>query len=374
MLALLAAVSIAAGCDLEKPSEAPGCRRAVIDRSVRLDQIQLLGTHNSYKAAIAPVEMATLRANNAKQADGLDYSHRPLSEQLDAGARVLELDVVLDPQGGRYADPLGLRLAGGKSLPYDATPMRRPGLKVLHVQDFDYRSVCALFVDCLREIRAWSKTHPDHAPIFISLNLKDDDLKTPGTVHALKFDAAAMDGVDAEIRQVFALAEMITPDSVQGRYPTLRAAARAHAWPTLGAARGKVLFALDEGPEKVALYRGARRSLEGRAMFVNTDEASPAAAYLTLNEAQKPSERARIRRDVAAGYLVRTRADADTVEARRNDTRRRTAAFASGAQFISTDYMEPDLRFGPYVVRMPGGLAARLMPVSTLSKVGKTAP
>jgi hypothetical protein len=34
----------------------------------------------------------------------------------------------------------------------------------------------------------------------------------------------------------------------------------------------------------VALYRGARRSLEGRAMFVNTDEASPAAAYLTLND------------------------------------------------------------------------------------------
>lgn len=359
MLAILAAVAVAAACDLEKPAETPGCRRAVIDRTLRIDQIQMLGTHNSYKQAIAPVEMATLRAADAKAAYGLDYSHRPLTEQLDAGARVIELDVVSDPQGGRYADPLGLRIAAGKSLPYDAAPMRRPGLKVFHIQDFDYRSVCPVFVGCLAEIRAWSKAHPGHMPILITMNLKDDDVKAPGTVHALKFDAAAMDGIDAEIRSVFQPGEIITPDSVQGRHRTLREAVLAHAWPTLGQARGKVMFAMDEGPEKIALYRGDRRSLEGRVMFVNTDEASPAAAYLTLNEAQDPKERARIRRDVAAGFLVRTRADADTREARNNDTRRRAAAFASHAQFISTDYMEPDTRFGPYVVTMPGGVVAR---------------
>src|SRR5260221_7269974 len=101
--------------------------------------------------------MATLGGAAPKEATGLDYSPPPLTEQLNAGARVLELDVVSDPQGGRYADPLGLRLAGGKSLPCDASPMRKPGLKVLHIQDFDYRSNCALFVDCLREIRVWSR-------------------------------------------------------------------------------------------------------------------------------------------------------------------------------------------------------------------------
>ena len=35
--------------------------------------------------------------------------------------------------------------------------------------------------------------------------------------------------------------------------------------------------ALDAGRAHVGLYRGSRRSLEGRVMFVNTDEASPAA-------------------------------------------------------------------------------------------------
>jgi hypothetical protein len=94
---------------------------------------------------------------------------------------------------------------------------------------------------------------------------------------------------------------------------------------------------------------------------VNTDEASPAAAYLTLNE---PVElQARIQAAVKAGFIVRTRADADTWEARRNETARQVAAFASGAQYVSTDYMHPDARFGPYEARLPGGGVARPDPI-----------
>jgi hypothetical protein len=238
--------------------------------------------------------------------------------------------------------------------------MRKPGLKVLHVQDIDYRSNCALFVDCLREIQAWSRAHPDHLPILITMNLKDDDVKAPGTVHALKFDAKAMDSIDAEIRSVFTPGELITPDDVQGRFRTVRAAVRARGWPLLGAARGKVFFAMDEDEPKLSVYRGSRHSLEGRVLFMNANEASPASAYITLNE---PAEQAaRIRADVAAGLIVRTRADADTVEARKNDTSRRAAAFASGAQFVSTDYMHPNQRFSDYTVTMPSGVVGRLDP------------
>ena len=43
--------------------------------------------------------------------------------------------------------------------------------------------------------------------------------------------------------------------------------------------------------------------------FITTDEASPAAAYLTLNDPVRDADR--IRRDVAAGFIVRTRADAN---------------------------------------------------------------
>ena len=96
-------------------------------------------------------------------------------------------------------------------------------------------------------------------------------------------------------------------------------------------------------------------------MFVNTDEDSPAAAYLTLNEPMQDASR--IREAFEEGFIVRTRADADTIEARDGKTERRETALRSGAQYVSTDYMHPDTRFGPYQARMPDGVIAACNPV-----------
>ncbi|WP_334164977.1 phosphatidylinositol-specific phospholipase C1-like protein [Phenylobacterium sp.] len=359
LTALFAAAAITAACDLERPSGEPGCTRAAVD-ALPMNAIQAVGTHNSYKLPIAEKEMALLRSANPKQADALDYAHRPLAEQLDAGARQLELDLAYDPAGGLYADPVFRRMVRDTT-PYDLAPLRGPGLKVLHAQDVDYRSVCPLFAECLRQVRAWSQARPDHAPLLILLNLKEGAVGIPGGVTAPAFDAPAMDAIDAEIRAVFPEAALITPDGVQGRHPSLKAAVAAGAWPTLGQARGKVMFACDCPPDQVARYRGARKVLEGRVAFVNIEETSPAAGYITLNEPVE--QQARIAAAVKAGLIVRTRADADTVEARTNDRARQAAAFASGAQYVSTDYMRPDPRFPAYEARLPGGLTVRRSPV-----------
>jgi len=71
---------------------------------------------------------------------------------------------------------------------------------------------------------------------------------------------------------------------------------------------------------------------------------------------------------VQQGYMVRTRADADTEQSRSGDTTRRDAAFASGAHFISTDYPVPDPDFTDYQVTMPGGNIARCNPVNTTAE------
>ena len=357
---LAAGLTVAANCDLEKPSGAPGCTRAAVD-ALPMNAIQAIGTHNSYKLAIAPTEMALIRLVQPKQADSIDYAHPPLTVQLDAGARQLELDLLYDPEGGRYAAPLAMTMARSAAVsPYDFAPLKTPGLKVMHAPDIDYRSTCPTFVGCLNEIRAWSKAHPDHLPILVIMNLKEGGMDgVPGATTALAFDLKAMDQVDADIRAVFPPSALITPDRVQGKAATLAAAVKAGGWPRLKAARGTVMFAMDEGAAKTDLYRGARRSLEGRALFINTDQ-GPAAAYVTLNE---PAElAARIDAALANGLIVRTRADADTVEARANDPGRQSKAFASGAQYVSTDYMAADPRFGPYEARLPGGGVARLNP------------
>lgn len=344
----------AAGASVGRRDGSPGG----LDGSLKLNDLIAVGTHNSYKTAIPGPVLAAL----GPRGRDLAYAHRPLVEQLDAGARQLEIDVYYDPQGGRFADPALLKAAGIALEPARRQALARPGFKVLHVPDSDVLSSCATLTDCLRIVRGWSQAHPDHTPLLLMFNAKTDRSSVPGGVDALPFDEAAFDALDAEIRAILPPSMLITPDDVQGGYPTLREAVLANAWPTLGASRGRIMFALDEGPEKVAIYRGRRRSLEGRVFFVNAPEDSPAAAYMTLNDPIADGDR--IRRAVQAGFVVRTRADAGTAEARTNDVRRREAALSSGAQYVSTDYFWPDPQFaGGYRVRLPHGAASQCNPV-----------
>src|SRR5919108_2859787 len=105
-----------------------------IDDCVRLNEIQLLGTHNSYHIAPAPAMLAQLGA----RARDIEYTHRPLAEQLSRlGIRKFELDVFADPDGGRYAQPAAFRMVPG--LDPVGSDLSAPGFKVLHTQDIDYR-------------------------------------------------------------------------------------------------------------------------------------------------------------------------------------------------------------------------------------------
>ncbi|WP_419834326.1 Ca2+-dependent phosphoinositide-specific phospholipase C [Endozoicomonas atrinae] len=49
-----------------------------------------------------------------------------------------------------------------------------PGLKVLHIQDLDYESTCYTFISCLTEIKTWSDNNPDHLPITVLVEAKDE--------------------------------------------------------------------------------------------------------------------------------------------------------------------------------------------------------
>lgn len=98
-------------------------------------------------------------------------------------------------------------------------------------------------------------------------------------------------------------------------------------------------------------------------MFVSMDPGHPAAAFIKMNNAIDDHEL--IRDNVARGYLVRTRSDVPSHEARTGDTTRRELAIDSGAQYISTDYAEPSPFGSGYQVQLTDGAGnARCNPVS----------
>ena len=308
------------------------------EKKIAMNHIQIIGSHNSYKQEIERPVMALILAKDSN-AINLDYAHIPIKDQLDLGLRGLEIDVLHDPQGGRYKEPLALRKLKAKRHRHRchmirASELSKGGLKVLHVPDIDFRSHCLLFKNCLLEVKQWSDSNPDHVPIIITINPKDSGSDEPGFARVLPFTPNVLDSLDQEILSVFSSSDLITPDFVQGEFASLREAVTSAGWPSLDVSKGKVLFVLDAGSSITEMY--IKNSLKGRPMFPNVGEDDPNAAFFIMNDPK--AESAEIKERVKAGFMVRTRADADTREARVQDYSRLEAAIESGAQLISTDY------------------------------------
>jgi hypothetical protein len=339
------------------------------DLKVHLNQIQVIGSHNSYNLGFAPSEEKFARSHNPREYESLEYRHATLTSQLDGGVRQLEIDIVQDIQGGRFAHPKIVALTKQAGLPPDPNfdpnhEMHKPGFKVIHIPDLNQRSSCLLFTDCLKEIRAWSKSHAEHVPLFLLIETKHGRTASiPSSVEAETFTTETFDALDKEIRSIFAENEMILPDKVRANYPTLEAAVRAGHWPTLAESRGKVIFLMDQknaGP----VYTAGHPLLQGRVLFTNSDPGKPDAAFVEENEGTPQL----IDQLVRQGYIVRARADESTIAARTNDTTRRDALLRSGAQMISTDYplSEPSKWTG-YSVGFADGLPARCNIINALS-------
>ena len=276
---------------------------------IKINHLQFVGSHNSYKKAMPDGFVKQLMRVNPEVMESLEYEHIPLAEQLDLGIRKLELDVFYIADEARF--------------------------QVGHVQQIDMNSNCATLRICLNQIIAWSKKNTTHAPIWISFNAKDDYIF--GLPSPENFTPEAFNLMDSIIEEMLG-ENLIRPRDIIDL-----------KWPLLDEARGKFILILDEGGSKRDMYY---EGWQQRPMFTNAPEGHPAAAIMIINDPVDQLEE--IQRLVKAGYMIRTRADSDTREARDNDTRRKVAAFESGAQAVSTDYYLPATHFGnEYQVILP---------------------
>ena len=380
---LLALALVGAACsssddggDEGSGGTAPPGTSADPSADVPISQLQVIGSHNSYHLAAQDEIGDTLDALAPEFWAELDYSHEPIPDQLEVyGIRQLEIDVFADPEGGRFADREALPIVG---LPAESgiDELEEPGYKVLHIQDFDFATTCLTFVACLTEVADWSEANPTHVPVMVMVETKTQSIEEGA--EGLGIDVATL-GVDftdplpmtpelyedleAEVLSVFDRDELITPDDVRGDAETLDEAVRTTGWPTLGTARGKVLFSLvDTGVARDVYLEGAP-ALEGRLFFTSAEPGAPDAAFVRVDDPIGDADV--LAEALAAGYLVRTRSDTPGVEALAGDVTRRDAALASGAQYVSTDhYAESQDPGTGFLVRLPGDVVVRCSPVT----------
>lgn len=307
----------------------------------RLNELQFIGSHNSYKKRFDPSFADAVRPL-FPAIDALDYGHPPVHEQLNMGIRSLEIDIHYDPDGGRYNTPLGIQMikqAGKTPKPFDPEgKLDSPGFKVIHHLDFDYRSWHLDFADQLRELRDWSDANPGHLPVIITMNCKEGGPKFFGMTQAARFDTDAFDQLDTLLLDVLGRDKLLVPDDVRSDAASLEQAVLTRGWPSVEACVGRFMFVIDAGSRSMRrrYVTAEHEGLRGRVLFITSPPGTPEAGFLVLN--QPLTQAAEIRRRVEQGYLVRTRSDVDGHEARANDLRRFLAAERSNAHIISTDF------------------------------------
>ncbi|MBK1832687.1 Ca2+-dependent phosphoinositide-specific phospholipase C [Roseibacillus ishigakijimensis] len=319
-------------------------------RQTPINHFQVIGTHNSYHLAPHEAERKLIALKSEAQVESLEYSHPPLRDQFAAGIRQIELDCFADPEGGRYARPAAQELAEFLKIPFQPQSdpeglLEKPGTKILHFPHVDFRTTVLTLQQALSEVRDWSRTQPDHFPLFVLLELKGS---------SEDWQPEALAALEEEILAIIPREHLLTPDDVRGQHETLRAAVLSDGWPSLAQAQGKIMLALDNTNQVLTHYLAPDETVKGRLLFPSCpDERHPAAAWFKMND--PINEFALIKARSQKGFLIRTRADAGTREARANDTTRRERAFASGAQYISTDFPTANPAFSDYAVTLPGG-------------------
>jgi hypothetical protein len=360
-------------------SAIPDSNRIISDNdSLPINQIQFLGSHNSYrKKTYQPLwdELHRLKHPFTKSlvVQPWNYTHASLDSQLTVyGLRSFEFDLYNDPEGGRF-----YYRKGNKKIKQETESniedLKKPGMKVMHVPDYDYETHHFLFTDVLQELKNWSDNNPEHEPLFVMVELKELQfmkyLFPRNCSKVLKFSGPALDSVDKEIESVFGKnsQQVFTPDELRGNYATLNEAVLKNGWPTLKSSRGKLFFILMAEDETINKYLENHESLKGRTMFIFSEEGKPESAFIKIGNPKK--QRGEITGLVKKGYIVRTRSDVPTKDAHRKSYKKSEAAFESGAQIISTDYYAGDKCYldkdacSDFKIMMPGGKIIRRNPV-----------
>jgi hypothetical protein len=337
------------------------------DSTIHLNDIRVLASHNSYKKLPHPKVIRFLtkfkkQLGSSNDPIQLDYGHLTLEKQLnDYAIRGFELDVYYDPKGGLYRKRKLNRFITGQRVKVKDPVMKKPGFKVLHIPDVDFETNYLTFMQALTELKNWSTNNPNHTPLFVNIEAKGSSaaneskfLRLIGFKKAIPMDSIAYRKLDAEIKSVFDEENVFTPFDLKATFSSVKERLTVKGWPLLSECIGKVIFILQGDNDEI--YKKSLRLGEKRIMFVYDEPGGESTAFVIRNNSQGIEKEIN---DLSSMYIIRSRTDAGTIEARENNYANFQSVLKSNAQIISTDYYKPDLRFSDFQIRKEGLSAAK---------------
>ena len=192
--------------------------------------------------------------------------------------------------------------------------------------------------------------HTEHLPIFINIECKNTSpgdesnaLKRLGFKKAISFDAQAYQNLDREILSALPRSKIFTPQDLRSSFTSIGARLDSIGWPSEEELKGKIFFILDGHASEYL-----NSSIDTVLFHYGNPENNHTAFVIQNNPIGNEAYIA----SLTSKFMVRTRADAGTHEARKNDYTRFRSALQSRAQIISTDYYKADPRWSPYCIKI----------------------
>lgn len=275
----------------------------ISDESIKLNDIQLLASHNSYKkTGLALGRLFVGLGDSFAEARALKYGYLSLTNQFELGIRSMEFDVRL----------------------------RNETFEITHVPLVDSSSVAVDFKRALEEIKLYSTNNPNHLPMIFIIEMKDDWMVLDPSLNA--FDQEALIQFDALIQEVMT-DSLMTPQDIISDGKTLRQTIKEDGWPSLNTLLGRSFFVIHPGTYS-QMYANIDPNLDQLSVFIGAYSDQSLEPYASFFVENNPFDE-EIPGLIEENFMVRTRIDANLIF----DRVRMEQAIASGAQILTSDFL-----------------------------------
>ena len=274
----------------------------MMDPNIKFQDVQILASHNSYKKQGSSLGHFFVGLGSSKaEAEALEYENIGLTEQLNHGIRSFEFDV----------------------------RKRKTEFMLTHVPLVDNSSTIPNLRLALEEIYLFSSNHPNHFPITVLIEIKDDWMILD---HALQV---------IEEQELEELNQLIFEEMKDSLYKhsdiilqntSLSETIMNNGWPSISELLGKVMFILHPG-NFTNSFVNLDPTLNDLSIFPGSYPSETIPSYASFYIINDPFS-TMIPTYVEQNFIVRTRIN-ESLEFSSDIYQQ---ALSSGAQILTSDF------------------------------------